>query len=146
MEEMTRIMELKKQGFCCSQILILQGLEMQGKENPDLVRAMRALCNGIGGSGDVCGALTGGACVLGLYAGKGTSDEEDNFLLELMVADLIEWFKTEYGEPYGGIHCIEIVGEQGQHQSRCGGIVAGTIQKVKELLVENGFDLTGGDW
>lgn len=145
MDEMTRIKELKAQGFCCSQILAVLALEMQGKENPDLVRAMRALCNGIGGSGDVCGALTGGACVLGLYAGKGTSDEEDNFLLELMAADLIEWFKTEYGEPYGGIHCVEIVGEQGQNQSRCGGIVAGTIQKVKELLVENGFDLTGED-
>jgi len=143
MDEMTRIKGLKAQGFCCSQILALLGLEMQGKENPDLVRAMRALCGGIGGTGDVCGALTGGACVLGLYAGKGTSDEEDNFLLELMVADLAEWFKTEYGEPYGGIHCIEIVGEQGQNQIRCGGIVAGTIQKVKELLVEYGYELSG---
>jgi len=29
---------------------------------------------------------------------------------------------------------------------RCPLIVLGTFQKVKELLVENGFDLAGSEW
>ena len=30
--------------------------------------------------------------------------------------------------------------------ARCPAIVLGTFQKVKELLVENGFDLAGEAW
>jgi hypothetical protein len=36
-EDLKRMTELKQQGFFCSQILIILGLEMQGKSNPDLV-------------------------------------------------------------------------------------------------------------
>ena len=145
MDEMMRMLELHQQGYCCSQILIILGLEMRGEENPALVRAMRSLCGGIGGTGHICGALTGGACLLGLYVGKDTPSSEDDFVLDLMVADLIEWFKAKYGEAYGGIACAEIIGEEGENQSRCAGIVAETFQQVKELLVENGFDLAGGE-
>jgi len=143
MDEMMRMLALQQQGYCCSQILLMLGLEMRGEENPGLVRAMRALCGGVGGTGDLCGALTGGACLLGLYAGKGLPTDEDDFSLDLMVADLVEWFKTEYGEAYGSMRCVEIIGESGEHQDRCPMIVAQTYQKVKELLVENGFELTG---
>ena len=53
--EMIRMVELAQKGFYCSQILLQLGLEMQGKENPDLIRTMGALAGGLGFSGDVCG-------------------------------------------------------------------------------------------
>jgi hypothetical protein len=144
MDELDRMRELKQQGFFCSQILLIMGMDLQGKENPDLVRAMHGLAGGIGFRGETCGALTGGACLLGLYAGKGTPEEDEDLRLLFMAEELVCWFQGEYGEMYGGIRCDEILSE-GVHGmgGRCPAIVLGTFQKVKELLVENGFDLAG---
>ncbi len=141
-----RMRELKAQGFFCSQILIMLGLELQGKDNPDLVRAMQGLAGGLGFTGETCGALTGGACLVGLYAGKGQPHEEENLRLNFMIEDLVKWFKAGYGQDYGGIRCEEILaGNPNNTGIRCPVMVAGTFQKVKELLVENGFDLAGSD-
>lgn len=147
MDDLDRMRELKQQGFFCSQILMIMGLELQGKENPDLIRAMNGLAGGLGFTGETCGALTGGACLLGVYAGKGMPTEEENLRLNFMIEDLVKWFKAGYGQEYGGIRCAEILGGKMQFQAtRCPAMVAGTLQKVKELLVENGFDLAGSDY
>ena len=146
MDEMDHLIELRRQGFFCSQILILLGLELQGKENPDLVRAMQALAGGLGFTGETCGSLTGGACLLGLYAGKGTPEQEDDPRLLFMVEDLVRWFKDDYGQKYGGIRCGEILGDSsGNMGERCPLIVLGTFQKGKELLVGNGCDVAGSE-
>jgi hypothetical protein len=147
MSDLDRMRELKQQGFFCSQILMTLGLELQGKENPELIRAMNGLAGGLGFTGETCGALTGGACLLGVYAGKGAPTEEENLRLNFMIEDLVKWFKAGYGQEYGGIRCAEILGENRQFQAaRCPAMVIGTFQKVKELLVENGFDLAGSDF
>lgn len=144
-DETFRMIELAGQGFHCSQILMVLGLEAQGKENPDLIRVMTALAGGIGFTGDCCGALTGGACLLGLYAGRGHSDEEEDPRLNLMISELVNWFAEEHSSAYGGIHCADIVGDDPANQKiRCPGIVTNTYERVKSLLVENGFDLTEG--
>lgn len=143
MDDLDRIRELKQQGFFCSQILTIMGLELQGKDNPDLVRAANGLAGGLGFSGETCGALTGGACLLGLYAGKGLPDEAENLRLNVMIMELVKWFKDGYGQEYGGIRCAEVLKDPNQMPTRCPRMVAGTFQKVKDLLVENGFELTG---
>jgi C_GCAxxG_C_C family probable redox protein len=143
--EMIRMMHLAQQGFHCSQILLLMGLEAQGKSNVDLVRSMSGLAGGLGFSGDVCGALTGGACLLGLYAGRGAPDEEEDPRLNLMIGELVEWFSNEYGQMYGGIHCETILDDDpGSRHTRCPSLVLGTYEKVQGLLAENGFDVSGG--
>lgn len=146
MDDMERMREMKAQGFYCSQILMKLGLELQGKDNPDLVRAAHGLAGGLGFSGELCGALSGGAILLGLYAGKGQPEEEQDPRLDFMITDLVNWFKQEYGQSFGGIRCEDIVGDSGKNMAtRCPLIVAGTFQRVKELLVENGFDLAGSE-
>jgi len=135
---------LRKQGFYCSQILMLQGMEMMGKSNPDLIRAMHGLAGGLGFSGELCGALTGGASLLGLYAGKGVPKQPEDLRLDFMIQDLVKWFKAEYSEQFGGIRCEEMLAGNSQNQSiRCPILVNGVLQKVKDLLVENGYDLSG---
>lgn len=146
MDDLERMRELKAQGYYCSQVLVKLGLELRGDDNADLVRAMHGLAGGLGFSGELCGALTGGACLLGLYAGKGLPEEEQDSRLDFMVSDMVEWFKKEHGESFGGIRCIDIVGDSSSNMAnRCPGIVAATYQRAKELLVENGFDLAGTD-
>ncbi len=144
MSDLDRMKELKQQGFFCSQILMTLGLQLQGKENPDLVRAMHGLAGGLGFTGETCGALTGGTCLLALYAGKGEPADDDDPRLLFMIEDLVKWFKQGYGQDYGGIRCETILsGATNAQTARCPAMVAGTFQKVKELLVENGFDLSG---
>ena len=145
MDELLRMLVLSGQGFHCSQILLFLGLEAQGKSNPDLIRAMSGIAGGIGFCGDTCGALAGGACLIALYAGRGTAEEEDHPRLNLMINELFEWFTAEFSECYGCIHCREILAEDPANQLvRCPGIVTRTYQKAKSLLLENGFDLSQG--
>jgi hypothetical protein len=63
-----------------------------------------------------------------------------------MTEDLVKWFKAEYGGQFGGIRCEEILAGDSQNQAkRCPLLVTGVLQKVKDLLVENGFDLSGDE-
>jgi hypothetical protein len=135
-----RLIQLKEQGFCCSQMLLLVGLEDQGKTDVDLVRAVSGLAAGLF-SGEICGALTGGACLLGLYAGRGTPDDVLDHRLCIMVGELVEWFSQEYGQAFGGIRCDDILGDDPGACAVCGSKVLGTYRKVSTLLAENGLDL-----
>lgn len=144
MDEIARLITLKGQGYTCSQILVEMGLELQGKTNTDVLRTVRGLSGGIGFSGGICGALTGGACMLGLYAGKGTPQEEQDERLNVMVQELLAWFKETWVPRYGGVECERLLsGDMNNAAQRCPEIVYGVYQKAKELLVENGFDLSG---
>jgi hypothetical protein len=147
MDDLERMKELKDQGFYCSQILLIMGMELQGKSDPDLVRAIQGLAGGLGFTGELCGALSGGACLLGLYAGKGNPEEDENPRLNFMIEDLVAWFKATYGQKYGDIRCETIMlHEVNSRVPPCPAIVSATLHKVKELLVENGFDLAGSDF
>ncbi len=137
-------MELSYNGYYCSQILLMLGLECQGKSNPDLVRAMGGLANGCGFAGGPCGALTGGACLLTLYAGKGSDDECQDENLVHMLLDLGAWFTRTYGSRYGDTSCETIVGDRSEMRQRCGAIVAETYAKVIELLIAGGYDIAAG--
>lgn len=135
-----RLIQLKEKGFCCSQMLLLMGLEDQGKTDTDLVRAVSGLAVGLF-SGEICGALTGGACLLGLYAGRGSTQDPEDYRLCIMVEELVTWFSQEYGQLFGGIRCDDILGEDPNACSRCGSLVLGTYRKVRCLLLENGFEV-----
>jgi len=138
--EQLRMLELAQQGFHCSEILLFTGLEAQGKVNPDLIKAMSALAGGIGFSGEACGALTGGACLLGLYAGRGTAEQEEDPRSKVMIQELIDWFSQKYGQAYGGIRCREITEDDPNiAPTRCPRIVAAVHKKVKSLLSDNGI-------
>jgi hypothetical protein len=139
---MMQVARYKQQNFYCSQILVLMGLENLGREAPDLVRAMHGLAMGIDGR-EVCGALTGGAALLGLYAGRGSAGESEDYRLSSMLQALVSWFKETYGVPFGGIRCCEILDGGPQTRTRCGQMVLGVYEKATGLLVENGFDLYG---
>jgi hypothetical protein len=137
-----RVMRLRSQGFCCAQILLLLSLEDLGRDNPDLVRAAQGLCFGLGDFAGPCGALSGAALLLGLYAGKGLADEQANGQLPLMLAELSEWFNASIGAKYGGVSCADITGrdEPGPKPERCGPAVAGAYAKVLEILLASGLD------
>jgi hypothetical protein len=142
--ELTRMLELVTNGYYCSQILLTLGLENRGLHNPDLVRTMAGLAHGAGFGEGTCGALTGGACLLALYAGKGCDEEQEHENFMTMRSQLADWFKDTVGEQYDGIDCETIVGDGEDKQVRCGQIVAAVYSRVMALLEEHGIDPTEG--
>ena len=141
-----RLFELHRQGFNCSQMLIILALEGQGKKNPGLVRAMTGLGGGLGFSGGTCGALAGGVCLLGLFAGRGGPGEEKHERFLLMVNELVEWFTEDTGRTYGGTNCADILGDGLATRTispACGNIVSATWDKVRGILAASGIDPAG---
>ncbi len=136
------MLQLAAQGYYCSQILLQLALKARGEENPTLVRTMAGLAYGCGAGRATCGALTGGCCLISLYAAKGGDTETESDRLFLMLGELADWFDQQVGGRYGGTLCETITGEEGPAaaRQRCGGIVADTFAKSMEILMANGFD------
>lgn len=143
-QTMLRMMELDYNGFYCSQILLILALEAQGKSDPDLVRSMGGLAHGSGFDNGTCGTLTGAACLLGLYAGKGTDDEHEDDNLKHMLMDLGEWFELTFGRRYGDVTCEAIAGDRTEMRQRCAEVVSATWSKVVDLLSAGGYDISIG--
>ncbi|HBL23846.1 MAG TPA: hypothetical protein DDZ40_06980 [Deltaproteobacteria bacterium] len=134
-----RMLVLKEEGYCCSQVLLILGLELLGRTNIDLVRSMAGLCHGTSRSGEVCGALSGAACLLSLYAAKGSDGEEADERLPQIFSELTSWFRRYVGTVYGGITCDAILAKC-PDKSACGFIVRWTYQQIMDILQLNGFD------
>jgi hypothetical protein len=143
-EVMDRIAELAGKGYFCSQVLITLALDAQGKSDPDLVRTMDGIAHGCWYPEGQCGAWSGGACLIALYAGKGTDDEEADDAFLSMLADLGKWFIETVTERYGGITCGVIMAEKSEIPARCRRTVRDVYEHVVELLMANGYDLTQG--
>ena len=120
-----RAIDLGMKGLCCSQIvLILAGLEPQGKTNDELLNAAKGLARGMYIQ-HACGSLSGGACVFGLYD---MSKEE----IAASCKELTQWFK----ERFGSLECSGILGVGGMPTPVCTETMAETSQKCLEILEE----------
>jgi len=138
------ILPIAARGYCCSQILAQLALGAQGRENPDLVRALGGLCHGMGQCGMTCGVLTGGACVLNLYLGKGADCEAASERADLAVSEFVDWF-TQRTECFGGTACADILGECADGKpdmSRCAEIIGDAWGQILAILVGQGVDPT----
>ena len=132
-----RMLDMSQKGYFCSQILLKLALEEEEKENPDLLRAMGGLVGGMGYSGNVCGAWTGGACLLGYYLCKGEDDELEDEQANEKIAEFVRWFQEEIGGEYGGTSCDAILdGNPSNKLMRCPKIVERVYEKVMELMAE----------
>ena len=138
-ETALRIMHLNAQGYCCSQIMLKLSLEDMGEENIPLVRAMAGLCEG-SSCGDLCGVASGAACVLSLYAAKGSDDEQPLDCYPIMLSQFMDWFKASATE-WGGIRCEDIVAFQGGIKPElCGNIMLRSRETLLAILTENDLD------
>lgn len=134
MDAFDRIMELSREGLYCAQIMVQLALDAEGKENPELIEAVRGLCGGFAWSGGPCGALSGGACLLSLL-GRGLDMSER----EELVAEFHRWFAGRTAQ-FGGEDCNDITGgDRGNMFSVCPGVIIDSYEKCVELLAERGL-------
>jgi hypothetical protein len=106
----------------------------------------------MGGNEGPCGLLTGGACVLGCLAGRGTDAEQAHSSFVPLVSGYQQWF-AERTESYGGAACFQVIqglyAEQGAEQgltgpakgdwpgpALCGALFADCWEKILSLLEE----------
>lgn len=133
-----RMLQLSSQGFACAQIMMQLVLDAEEKEDPDLIRTVGALNNGLRDCGLTCGALTGGACVISYYAGQGEPDEMPDPDYDAMTQQLYRWFVEEMGSRYGGITCPALLGEGTRDKLEvCPTVVEETFNKALEILDEH---------
>jgi len=152
----TLLLALGSKGYSCAQMLVIGALRLMGRGNPDLVRAVSALAQGVA-CGELCGALSGGACLLSLYTGKGLDSEMPHTKGPLLISELTDWFAKELCKG-NGVTCAAILsrilddaGDCNSTQEKrricethCINMVAMVWEKCLELLRENGFDTTVG--
>jgi hypothetical protein len=136
------IMLLSKKGYCCSQIMAILILKDLGRDDADLVRAMGGLCYGLGYSGETCGVLPGGACLLALCTGKGSDKESQRETLPLMIHELVEWFRQRTKVLYGGTGCDDIL-LPNPDKRVCMTLIIETYEKILSILESQGLYLIG---
>ena len=136
--------KLVNAGYCCTQIMLKMALDEEEKENEDLLRAINGLCMGVGSTQKICGVLTGGISVMGLYAGKGNDREYPKVEYSSMVDEYTQWFESAFGST----ECSDIIGvctitdynTNLDYRLKCGDILVKSYQKVQEILREHDFE------
>ena len=130
------IVRYRQDGLCCSQILVKLVLRDLERENPDLIRAMAALCYGSGHSEGICGVLTGAACALSLCLESSQESERADSLLTLMLGELFGWFTGKAEAAYGGSRCVEILAASPDKRA-CSLLLRETYEKLTTMLASS---------
>ena len=132
-DDLNRLRQYLREGQCCAVALVRMGLDLTGSENPQLLQAVSGLCGGVQ-DGQLCGALTGAACLLNLVDPAGANAS--------MVPELAQWFRAAMGEEFGGCACDDIVGGDARlKRERCPAIVEATWLEAKQILRNHGHDI-----
>jgi len=132
--------------FHCSQAVAAAGQEKLGRGHEEVIRAMGAFGGGLGGNGEVCGALAGGLAVFGLHYSRARGDEKENPKMWADTRELTRRFRDEIVNRGGTINCRDIAGVdwndrdavkafyQGDQVKTCIRIVGETALLVGEML------------
>ena len=142
------ILELGSKGYSCAQIVVTGGLRLLGRDNPDLVRAMAGLGQGVGCSGEICGALSGGVCLIAMHTAKGMDSEDTLPECQPLMNGLVEWFREEQCQG-GPLTCDALLGAGGaasgtMNPQICGNLVAAVWTRAVNMLLEQGIDPVQG--
>jgi len=119
---------------------------MLNKKDDGVIRALGAFGGGLGGNGEVCGALVGALAVLGLRFSRAREEEKEDPRMWSCCQEMMVRFRDEVVKNQGGIHCREIAGVdwknrdqvrafyRGEKILECGRIVGDTTRILHEIL------------
>lgn len=142
-----KAIELFTQRLHCSQVLAMVGLEKLGIEDPSVIKALGAFGGGIGGTGNICGALVGAASVIGSLYSRSSLEEKENPRMWAATKAVMKNFE-ELAAPHGGINCCQIArvnwmdrdqvkdfyGNPESRRQHCIKVVGDTAKALGELL------------
>jgi C_GCAxxG_C_C family probable redox protein len=117
-----------------------------GRKDEEVIRAMGGFGGGLGGNGEVCGAVIGALGVLGLRFSRGREEEKEDPRLWTYNQEILARVRDEIVKNHESILCREIarVDWKDREQVRsfykgdkileCGRIVGDTAQLLGRLL------------
>jgi len=131
----------------CSQVLAMIGLEKLGVNDPSVIKALGAFGGGIGGTGNICGALVGAVSVIGSLYSRSSLDEKENPRMWAATKTVMKQFE-ELTAAHGGINCCQIArvdwmdrdqvkdfyGNPESRRQHCITVVGETARALGELL------------
>ncbi len=131
----------------CSQVLAMVGLEKMGVEDPSVIKALGAFGGGIGGTGNICGALVGAVSVIGTLYSRSSLEEKENPRMWAATKAVMKNFE-ELTAAHGGINCDQIArvdwmerdkvkdfyGNPESRRRHCIEVVGETAKALGELL------------
>lgn len=93
-----KAVELLMSGFGCAEATLLPLSEEFNKKSPLIPRIATGFAGGIGGTGQICGALSGATMAIGLQIGCDNAEEkEKRFAAVESVRQMIAEFEKEFG-------------------------------------------------
>ncbi|MBP7763687.1 MAG: C-GCAxxG-C-C family protein [Deltaproteobacteria bacterium] len=129
------------------------GREKLGRGHDDVIRAMGAFGGGLGGYGEVCGALAGALAVIGLRYSRASAGEKENPKMWSDAQEMVRRFRDEIVGQGGTIACRDIARVdwtnrdevrafyRGERVQKCIGIVGATADVLGELLERDFFTI-----
>jgi C_GCAxxG_C_C family probable redox protein len=134
--------ELFRQGFCCAESVLLAIAESRGLKSELIPKIATGLCGGVGRSGGLCGAVSGGVLALNMVAGRSHPSQSPEANHRLVRA-LLSQFEAKFGTTT----CERLIGcrldtpEGHQHfkdnqlrEKTCQGLVKEAAGMVSALL------------
>lgn len=142
-----KAIELFTNRLHCSQVLAMVGQEKLGVSDPSVIKALGAFGGGIGGTGNVCGALVGAASVIGTLYSRSSLEEKENPRMWAATKAVMQHFET-LTAPHGGVNCCQIArvnwmdrdqvkdfyGNPESRRQHCIEVVGETAKALGELL------------
>lgn len=111
-----------KQGFNCSQAILSTFAERLGMERSEALRLATGFGGGIGGTGNICGAVSGAIMGLGLKFGISEPDKPAKARMYEKTRHYLDQFRARFGS----IECRDLLGfdlstPEGQQQAKTPG-------------------------
>ncbi len=143
----------------CAQCVLGGFKTVFGTISDDVFKAATGLCGGIGGTGNTCGALTGGVMVLSVYLGREFDNFADpGFEMQGKNRELVKELYDYFVDKYGGITCKEVqkamLGRSYDffdeeeleeweastaHEVECPMVVGRSVRLITEILIRKGL-------
>ncbi len=126
-------------------------MEKLGVDDPAVIKALGAFGGGIGGTGNICGALVGAVSVLGTMYSRSSLDGKENPRMWNATKIVMKNFQ-DLTDEYGGINCCQIArvdwmerdqvkdfyGNPESRRQHCVRVVGETARALGELLEQEG--------
>lgn len=149
MNRVEKGLERHASGFGCAQCVASVFAEELGISEVTAQKIALGFGGGLGRSGEVCGALSGGIMVLGMKNGVSNMDGEANKAAKEKVYSLDQELIRRFKERTGAIRCNDILGfdmndadarkeatEKGVFATRCNGCIKDSIEIVESMIKE----------
>ncbi len=139
-----RSRELFRQGYCCAESVLLAVAENCGIKSGIIPAIATGLCGGVGRSGRMCGAVSGGVLGLNLVFGRSNPKESPDQNHRVVGA-----FLKDFEQKFGAIDCEPLIGcrldtpeghrmfvENKLREQKCEGYVQAAGRMVCDLIAK----------